>query len=349
MKQPSESLEFTDPWALFPVLNPETGEDYCVLNNVWGVGNSADLLSKTQTVIGYDKDADSVYVNASFDPASFDPAKVRTYQQVYSGNKDSNLPICGLETLPCKVSDVSELTTDYSFTPLAVSDGIFNAALEVFLHSAPNPVISGTNTDTRDFEMMVWVRSPSQGVDLNTLGTMAMSTRDFALFVRPEDNYAAFILAEERSVGEIKWKEYLTIASAFFPNIDFENLWFTSVEMGAELYAGTAAFTIDKFTNTAKKVEDIVPVEDAANTDTVAVSLDFTHRLLELNHALVTNICACTAARSDTIRELYAYRDVLPKEALTQLLEAYEQDDPLNGSMAVIRSMVHNQIKERME
>jgi hypothetical protein len=247
---PNTSVLKPNAWEHF--LRRKDGQEYCVLNNVWGL--SSEEFASTRHVISFDATADTVAWRAQIPSILFDPAKVRSYQQAYSGIKDPNLPGCGLDQFPCKLGDTKDLNTHIAFHIQTDQPRRSNAAAEIFLHSQGKPIIGGPS-DTREFELMVWMQSPDPNqINLNTIGTLTDTTDTYGLYLRESQNYAAFIFNQDVNDARVNWLQLIEVVKPYFPGIDFDELWLTAVEFGTEVYSGEVELELLNFTHTVTKV-----------------------------------------------------------------------------------------------
>jgi hypothetical protein len=292
---PTTSVLKSNAWEHF--LRRKGAEEYCVLNNVWGL--SSEEFQNTRHAISFDATADTVAWRAQIPAVLFDPARVRSYQQVYSGIKDPNLPGCGLDQFPCKLGDTEVLNTHIAFDTQTDQPRRSNAAAEIFLHTQSTPIIGGVS-DTREFELMVWMQSPDPNqINLNTIGTLTDTTDTYGLYLRESNNYAAFVFNQDVNEARINWLQLIAVVKPYFPNIDFDELWLTAVEFGTEVYSGEVELELRNFTHTVNKAGGVI--DPGTDTGGSGEGLDLANAL-NLSQLLTQHHCQVIDKVHDFIR-----------------------------------------------
>lgn len=238
---------------------------FCVLNNVWGLSN--EEFPVTTHSIWYDEATSAVGWVADIPANLFDPSKVRSYQQIYHGQKDVNLPRTSHPTLGKKLSDYSSVVTQFGIR-ITASDPVppqANVAAEIFLHAGEEPIISPDDSlDTRRFELMVWTQQPSADI---SLGVPAMEINGAMVYIRRDGRfpYVAVVLQEERETFSIDWLALINSLRLRFPDVDFDNLRLHSIEAGTEVWGGKISAEVLQFDNTVLVRDDISDDNNTGN------------------------------------------------------------------------------------
>ncbi|AMJ62031.1 GH12 family glycosyl hydrolase domain-containing protein [Bosea sp. PAMC 26642] len=234
---PSGYSQLTGPGAAY------SAKGWYVLNNVWNPGTlvygkdysidssytASDLTAKTTFNWSFPLSTDAYRPILAYPEVIFGPAPM-------SGGKKVT-DVAGV--FPVKVSALSDFKADYDVSYQGNTDG-FNVSFDIWLTNVPN---GGPSTVTN--EVMIWVHKGGLPPYGDLVGTYQNGDVTGKIYVSHSNawTYTAVILDKdlprgEMDIGGIFDKlQSLGIVSA--------NEYVASVELGAEVVAGTGSLTIN--------------------------------------------------------------------------------------------------------
>jgi len=246
-----------NPGKGFPTL---VYDNYVVLNNDWNAGAMFKDNWSQSVSVHRKRDGRAVVVFdydwlGQFDGGEFE---VKSYPQISYGNKlGTHVSGSKAETgLPERVRDLDEFRVDYAFVEQGNAER--NMAFESFFHTSCAITGPTYKVDNREFEMMVWVASPT----IRTPGggkvaeSVMIDNQLWDVWTKPEQNdeYIAFTAVNEALQGTLNWNRFVdwTVAwTAANPNSGIKvldtNWCMGAIEFGVETFWGAGRLTINKF------------------------------------------------------------------------------------------------------
>ncbi len=246
-----------NPGNGYPTLEVD---QFVVLNNDWGAG-AVNSDNWTQTV-AVDRltngNANIVFEYDWLAQTDGNEYAVKSYPQVIYGNKLGAHVSGTFEELgvPATISDLEEFKIDYRYKE--TGDAERNLAFESFFHSDCD--IRGPNfsVDNREYEMMVWISSPSIRTPGSTKAetSVMIDNQLWDVWIKPEQDkeYIAFTAVNELAQGTLNWNRFIdwTVEWSAInqPVYDIkaldQNWCMAGIEFGVETWWGAAKLTLEE-------------------------------------------------------------------------------------------------------
>ncbi|WP_299175454.1 hypothetical protein [uncultured Brevundimonas sp.] len=216
-----------------------TADGWYVVNNVWNPGhlieNKDFTLSSTYHADQLNQD---VTFQWSFPFATETYATIRAFPEIIfgpapmgGGQKTSDTGAL----FPVKVSDIGDLTLDYSVQYTGNTGG-FNVAFDIWLTS-----VEGGGANTVSNEIMIWVHDG----DFAPYGSLISRYTDdqFSASIYHAEHYTAVVLDNDLNIGQIDMRDLFDHLIEM--GIVSADEYLASVELGAEVVSGAGSLTIN--------------------------------------------------------------------------------------------------------
>jgi serralysin len=245
-----------------------TADGWYVLNNVWNPGSLIENKQYTISSTYHKGDANSdVTFQWSFPFATEAHATIRAFPEIIfgpapmsGGQKSSDIG----ETFPVQISDIADLTLDYT-VDFTGNTGGFNVAFDIWLTS-----IEGGGASTVSNEIMIWVHEGDFAPYGSLVGTYV--TEDFSASVYHAENYTAVVLDEDMKSGEIDLRALFDYLIEI--GIVTSDEYLASVELGAEVVSGAGSLMIDHLDIDLTSVSDAAAAVSQLSYTSVVVAED---------------------------------------------------------------------------
>lgn len=221
--------------------------------NAWGV--PADLRPEYVCEVSSDDEAGYASLTYLAPEQYFDPALVRMYPQIWTGNKfgteDTGNPM-----FPARLGDIDKIPVTLTCEERLVdgSDVERNIAFEAFFHSGLPITGPGhpSGQSNKVYELMVWFSKTKSDIRPSSEVIATVEINGVAFEVHTKDSYIAFIAVDEiKQLKQFDFMEFIhetNILSldgkADMISADWQ---LSALEFGVEVWKGAGALDITEF------------------------------------------------------------------------------------------------------